>query len=404
MKSIILVLNGLLLFGLSYLQIHVTCSGDVGIGDITNPKGKLHYKGDLYGKGHVYFHAYEGDGNSGTAYIQARDKSGTSSIGMQFRSQNDGNVVNSLKINSGGELYIPSSCGLRIGGNGTPRKMLDIDGYSYFSCKPANSGFYFENYSTAPIILPQWAHSMYLGRYDRELWVIYTEYLRVQGVWISSDQKIKENIRPITNSLDKITKIQGYNFDYKAEIYQNSFPDKKEELLENRKNNTGFIAQEIIDEFPELVNYNSESELYEIDYIGFIPQLVEAIKEQETIIDNLIHEISELKSESSNNLKSALITNEDNFSEQTDKPILFQNKPNPFNEDTEIKFYLPATVNDARIYLYNMQGSQIKSMIINQKGQGYEIIHGSDLRPGMYMYALIVDGLEIDTKRMILTD
>jgi len=31
-------------------------------------------------------------------------------------------------------------------------------------------------------------------------------------------------------------------------------------------------------------------------------------------------------------------------------------------------------------------------------------IKGSELNPGMYLYTLIVDGKEVDTKRMILTE
>jgi len=90
--------------------------------------------------------------------------------------------------------------------------------------------------------------------------------------------------------------------------------------------------------------------------------------------------------------------------EQSDKPVLYQNEPNPFDKDTEIRFYLPERINNAKLLIFNMQGNQLRSINITQKGNGFEIIHGSDLQPGMYMYTLIVDGREIDTKRMILTD
>jgi len=83
---------------------------------------------------------------------------------------------------------------------------------------------------------------------------------------------------------------------------------------------------------------------------------------------------------------------------------LYQNNPNPFDEDTEIRFYIPAKSSTAMLYFYNMQGNQIKSIYLDQRGAGKETIHGSDLQPGMYMYTLIVEGQEIDTKRMILTD
>jgi len=55
------------------------------------------------------------------------------------------------------------------------------------------------------------------------------------------------------------------------------------------------------------------------------------------------------------------------------------------------------------IYIYNMSGMQIKSISIPEKGYGTITINGSDLQAGMYLYTLIVDGKEVDTKRMILT-
>ena len=51
-----------------------------------------------------------------------------------------------------------------------------------------------------------------------------------------------------------------------------------------------------------------------------------------------------------------------------------------------------------------MQGSQIKSYEIHERGNSSITIHGSELEPGMYLYTLVVDGQETDTKRMILTD
>jgi hypothetical protein len=51
-----------------------------------------------------------------------------------------------------------------------------------------------------------------------------------------------------------------------------------------------------------------------------------------------------------------------------------------------------------------MQGTQLKSILITQRGNSSITIMGSELRAGMYFYALIADGQEIDTKRMILTN
>jgi len=51
-----------------------------------------------------------------------------------------------------------------------------------------------------------------------------------------------------------------------------------------------------------------------------------------------------------------------------------------------------------------MNGTQLKSIPLNQKGNGSITINGSELKAGMYMYTLITDRQVVDTKRMILTD
>jgi len=85
------------------------------------------------------------------------------------------------------------------------------------------------------------------------------------------------------------------------------------------------------------------------------------------------------------------------------KATLYQNNPNPFSEKTEIRFLLPESVNAATLYIYDMQGTQLKSIPVQQRGNGSVVIHGSELQAGMYLYALTADGQEVDTKRMMLT-
>ena len=64
------------------------------------------FRSDIYAKGHVYLYAFEGDNRSGTAYLQARDKSNRSSIGLQLRSQINGSIRNALKIAPNGYVGI----------------------------------------------------------------------------------------------------------------------------------------------------------------------------------------------------------------------------------------------------------------------------------------------------------
>ena len=62
------------------------------------------------------------------------------------------------------------------------------------------------------------------------------------------------------------------------------------------------------------------------------------------------------------------------------------------------------TVNMAYLFVYDMNGTQKLKKSINERGESSVIIVGNNLIAGMYIYSLILDGVIIDTKRMILTD
>ena len=134
-------------------------------------------------------------------------------------------------------------------------------------------------------------------------------------------------------------------------------------------------------------------------------QLMETVKEQQIQIEELEGEMNELKGNSP--LRSASVTNEMGATGTAAAVViqckLYQNAPNPFKQNTQIRFDIPENVNLAQLCIYNLQGTQIKQILITQRGASSQWISGSELAAGMYLYALIVDGKEVDTKRMILT-
>lgn len=50
-----------------------------------------------------------------------------------------------------------------------------------------------------------------------------------------------------------------------------------------------------------------------------------------------------------------------------------------------------------------MNGTQLQQYSINGKGNQSITINGNSFQAGMYLYALVIDGKDVDTKRMILT-
>ncbi|MEO0903098.1 MAG: tail fiber domain-containing protein, partial [Bacteroidota bacterium] len=172
------------------------------------------------------------------------------------------------------------------------------------------------------------------------------------GVWSGSDKRWKQNIEKIEAPLNKIKRLNGKTYDWRND----EFPEK--EFSMDRQ--IGFLAQEVQEIFPELVKENNEGYLA-INYIGIIPVLVEALKEQQEAIETLQEEMEELRGKTNSTPSKSRDYSSSTIDETSIPAELFQNIPNPFIGETEISFFLPQEVGTAEIILYNLQGTQIRS-------------------------------------------
>jgi hypothetical protein len=81
--------------------------------------------------------------------------------------------------------------------------------------------------------------------------------------------------------------------------------------------------------------------------------------------------------------------------------VLFQNTPNPHKGECVIRYFLPENSGVAEIQFFDVQGSILKIIPLNQKGLGLINLDAKDLANGLYTYALIVDGSAVDMKKMV---
>ena len=81
---------------------------------------------------------------------------------------------------------------------------------------------------------------------------------------------------------------------------------------------------------------------------------------------------------------------------------LQQNTPNPFNQNTVIKYFIPQQANSAVIKITSANGQEIKSIILAQKGNGQINTEAGSLAAGTYQYTLIVDGKIADSRKMVV--
>lgn len=84
------------------------------------------------------------------------------------------------------------------------------------------------------------------------------------------------------------------------------------------------------------------------------------------------------------------------------KAQLFQNVPNPADQDTEIKCFLPENTQEATLIIYNWQGQPIQKMSIEDRGEAILQLPAGSLPAGIYHYTLVADGQKTDIKEMII--
>lgn len=99
----------------------------------------------------------------------------------------------------------------------------------------------------------------------------------ISGTWyMGSDIRFKKNIILIPHALSKILSLKGVSFSWrKDELKTNNFNDG---------NQIGFIAQDVEKVLPELVKTDADG-YKSVSYGNLTPVIVEAIKEQQKIID-----------------------------------------------------------------------------------------------------------------------
>ncbi len=179
-----------------------------------------------------------------------------------------GSTWGTLQLNpSGGDVTVAGNVGI---GTNTPNYPLDIVQADV------------NDVTALRILTPGDIWGM--GVYDN-LFFVHNTHVRAiinkdDGHYTTfSDKRLKKNIEEINPVLDKVLKLKAKNY---------QFIDSQE----STKKSIGFISQEVIDLFPELVSsskrsVNDSTLYYGLNYAGFSVIAIKAIQEQQQIIDDL---------------------------------------------------------------------------------------------------------------------
>jgi hypothetical protein len=281
------------------------------------------------------------------------------------------------------------------------------------------------------------------------------------GYYTVSDQTIKTNIEKLdSGALGKLLALDVKTYNFKQDmIARHNLPQSRQIGImaqDLEKAWPGLVRTSM----QPIVNNSNKLAPFEFDkfkvvnYTGLIPVLVKGIQELDTkqtagvdslkqqvqaladslskfkqatpsamqstqndsllsVVKNVQLENEELKKKISSiedmlskfgtDLQYCCFNHDNNTQRPDDNSSLEQNNPNPFSENTTIRYYIARTSGTAFIRVADLTGNIINTFKIDAKGAGQIMISGSTLKAGTYIYELVIDNKQIDAKKMILT-
>ena len=204
-------------------RIRITAGGFVGIGTAA-PKMPIHNSGGYYGQGDIRLHSYDGDGVDGTAFVQARDDSTTSNLGMTLRTKAGSTLYDAIKIAPLGRIAIST-----------------IFTEARLAVEP--NGLQFAIGTNGSIIAGNYLNS--------------------------SDARLKHHIETVPDALSAVLALRGVSYNWN--------PSVKNGITGQKERQYGFLAQEVEAVLPALVQPGLNG-YKAVNYMGIIPVTVEAIK------------------------------------------------------------------------------------------------------------------------------
>lgn len=117
------------------------------------------------------------------------------------------------------------------------------------------------------------------GEAVAKTWVVY------------SDARVKKNVSELNYGIDSIKKLKPISYNHHNSEFQNG----EINILEKYKYEIGFIAQEVYDVIPEVVNPGNDTQLWTMNYERLTSVIVKGMQEQQVMIETNAEKIARLE-------------------------------------------------------------------------------------------------------------
>jgi hypothetical protein len=203
-------------------------------------------------------------GYSSTAMGEETNASGGYATAMGYRTTASGDHSTATGYYTTASGPMSTALGYRASTNGKIRSFV-IGGHSF---DPSGSGIGPQVANDADYQMMMLFHTYKFWTQNSGKYVAFSPNGEVNatGAYTNvSDRRLKRNFVPLTASLSNLSRLQTYHYYWKT--------DSTSKDLQ-----TGLIAQELREIFPELVHEDDKGML-SVNYVGLIPHLIEAVKE-----------------------------------------------------------------------------------------------------------------------------
>ncbi|MEZ5012906.1 MAG: tail fiber domain-containing protein [Chitinophagales bacterium] len=223
-----------------------------------------------------------------------------------------------------------------------------------------------------------------------------------------SDARVKKDIQENVPGLEFINALRPVTYHYDVEkenallgIKDTSNWDGKYAIEQMAF--TGFLAQDV-QAAADAIDYDfsgvdKSGKILGLRYAEFTVPLVKAVQELSTENSDLRSTIDQLQAENmvlNERLDriEAMLNGEASSVSIGASASLAQNVPNPFSGKTQIAYYIPDHVTDAKLMICNLQGVELFSARA-ESGNGSCTFDGSGLAAGTYVCSLWINGVQV---------
>jgi hypothetical protein len=224
------------------------------------------------------------------------------------------------KLHVSGDTYIPNDQSYWIGSNSDNGSRLRLHSTSSLQVIDYYPSLYFRtgasNVTSTPLFLKSNGYVGVFNNTNPQYALDVNGLVRATNISVSSDSRLKENIKSLNNPLDSILLLKGVSYTLKkpektSKTVRNiSLSNSRDSLKHStdtvgmnpppiidstlyNRSHIGFLAQDVQKIYPQLV-YEDKNGILSVDYISMIPLLVEAIKKQQIIINEQKQKIQEM--------------------------------------------------------------------------------------------------------------